>query len=144
VMETTRGVLEIELFREDAPLTVAGFVLSAKRGDFSGFVFDQVVPAKKVEGSIAESQIEFNLAPDGEINMRPFERGSVGLSFADPNHPKGRFFIALSPQPYLDGVDTCFGRVISGLQVADRMVAGDRILRIDIQDTMDLGDRIRY
>jgi peptidyl-prolyl cis-trans isomerase B (cyclophilin B) len=144
VVETTRGILEIELFREDAPLTVASFILSTKRGNLSGFVFDQAIPAHKIDGSIPGSQSGFNLAPDGEINMRPFERGSVGLSFADARYPNGRFFIALAPQPYLDGVDTCFGRVISGLQVADRIAAGDRILRIYIKETMNLGDRIRY
>jgi peptidyl-prolyl cis-trans isomerase B (cyclophilin B) len=144
MVETARGPLEIELFRADAPRTVASFVLQAKRGSYNGFVFDEIVPAKKIEGNITGSQVGFNIAPDGEINMRPFERGSVGLSFANKNSPNGRFFIALAPQPYLDGVDTCFGRVISGMQIADKLTAGDRILGIHIAETTALGDRVRY
>jgi peptidyl-prolyl cis-trans isomerase B (cyclophilin B) len=144
VVQTTRGTIEIELFRKDSPLTVANFVLRAIRGNYSGFVFDQVVPGQKIEGKISASQSSFNLSPQGEINLRPFERGSVGLSFADENSPSGRFFIALAPQPYLDGIDTCFGRVISGIQIADRLSTGDRILSIYIEDTVDIGDRIRY
>jgi peptidyl-prolyl cis-trans isomerase B (cyclophilin B) len=144
VVETTRGTLEIMLFREDAPLTVANFVLTANRGNYSGFVFDRAVRSKQIGGRITGLQSGFDIAPDGEINMRPFERGSVGISFQDAESPKGRFFIALAPQPYLDGVDTCFGRVISGMPVADRIVSGDKILRIHIKETVGLLERIRY
>jgi peptidyl-prolyl cis-trans isomerase B (cyclophilin B) len=144
VVETTRGTLEIMLFREDAPLTVANFVLTANRGNYDGFVFDRAVPSKQIGGRIPGSQSGFNIAPDGEISMRPFERGSVGISFQDEESPKGRFFIALAPQPYLDGTDTCFGRVISGMPVADRIFSGDTILRIRIKETVSFLDSIRY
>ncbi len=144
VLETTRGIMEILLFREDAPLTVANFVLTANRGNYQGFVFDQVLPSRLIEGTIAGTQTEYGSLRDGEINMRPFERGSIGISFIDGPSANGRFFIALAPQPYFDGTDTCFGRVISGMQVADRIIPGDKILRIRIKETIGFMDRIQY
>ena len=143
IIETTSGALEVELFREDAPLTVADFVLMAKSGAYNGFAFEQVIPAQRIGGADSGSQAGFRIS-NGEVNMRPFERGSVGMAAFGGKKDAGRFFIALAPQPYLDGIDTCFGRVISGIQVADRIVPGDRILRIDIKETIGTLDRIRY
>lgn len=156
VVETTRGVLEIELFREDAPLTVANFVLTAQRGNYnfsrpedwnqrkSGFVFDQIVPSQQIAGAVMGAQIGFGWSMNGEVSMRPFERGSIGLSTDRTDPTRRRLFIALAPLPYLDGIDTCFGRVLSGMPVADRIVASDKILRIRIEDTTSSLSHIRY
>jgi cyclophilin family peptidyl-prolyl cis-trans isomerase len=144
LVETSRGTLEIELFREDAPLTVSDFTFLAKKGAFNGFVFEPVIASQRVGGKDVEAQPAFGRAVNGEINMRPFERGSVGVTPAGGRYRTGRFFIALAPQPYLDGVSTCFGRVISGIQVADRIVPGDRILHVNIKETISFLDHIRY
>jgi cyclophilin family peptidyl-prolyl cis-trans isomerase len=90
------------------------------------------------------SQARPGRATNGEINMRPFERGSAGMTAAGGKRDTGRFFITLAPKPFLDGIDICFGRVISGIQVADKIVPGDRILRINIKETIGTLDRIRY
>ncbi len=143
-IETTRGTLELELFREDAPLTAASFVLMAKSGAYNGFVFEQVVPSQRIGEMDSGSQEGFGRAMRGELNLRPFERGSVGMAAAGGKKDNRRLFITLSPQPLLDGIDTCFGRVISGVQVADKIVPGDRILRISIKETISILDRLRY
>jgi hypothetical protein len=78
----------------------------------------------------------------GEVNLRPFERGSVGIETASGKPHHSRLFVALAPLPYRDGIDTCFGRLISGLPVADRLVPGDRILHIQIKETVGMLDRI--
>ena len=143
-IETTRGTLELELFREDAPLTVANFVLTAESGAYNGFVFEQVIPSQRIGGTDSGSQAGFGRATRGELNLRPFERGSVGMAAAGGGKNNRRFFVTLAPQPLLDGIDTCFGRVISGVQVADKIVPGDRILRINIKETISILDRLRY
>jgi peptidyl-prolyl cis-trans isomerase B (cyclophilin B) len=55
-----------------------------------------------------------------------------------------QFFITLSPQPHLDGGYTCFGRVLSGMPAVEQMVAGDRILRVRIEEDITLLDYRRY
>ena len=52
----------------------------------------------------------------------------------------GSFFISLAPQPYLDGIQTCFGRVVSGMQAAERLAPGDRIERVSIKETIGVFD----
>ncbi|PYV16648.1 MAG: peptidyl-prolyl cis-trans isomerase, partial [Acidobacteria bacterium] len=79
-----------------------------------------------------------------EINLRPFERGSVGMALAGKDTGGSQFFITLSPQPHLDGGYTCFGRVRSGMSAVDRMTAGDRIVRVTISEDGTWIDFRRY
>jgi len=67
--------------------------------------------------------------PD-EINRLRYVRGVVGMALAGPDTGGSQFFIALSPQPRLDGGYTAFGEVVSGMDVADRLVVGDRIEKV--------------
>jgi cyclophilin family peptidyl-prolyl cis-trans isomerase len=89
--------------------------------------------------------------------MRPFERGSIGMAlveavgnsgpygiFDNEYSDAGGFFITLSPQPKLDGVNTCFGRVVSGLPVAEKLAAGDRIQKIYIKETVHFHNYQKY
>jgi HEAT repeat protein/cyclophilin family peptidyl-prolyl cis-trans isomerase len=142
MVETSRGSFEIELFREDAPFAASAFVLQAKRGDYEGFIFSQVVPSQQLGGKITGSH-SYSPILRRTANMRPFERGSVGIAAAGDYSSAGAFFIALSPLPYQDGIDTCFGRLISGIQVADRIVPGDRIFHVQIKETVGVLDRPR-
>jgi peptidyl-prolyl cis-trans isomerase B (cyclophilin B) len=155
-IETTRGTMEIELFREDAPLTVHHFVLLAKRGAFNGMELSRGNPFQ-IEGRLPRTQNALSRTVNAEINMRPFERGSIGIALveaADDSGPygifgneysdAGGFFISLSPQPELDGVHTCFGRVLSGLQIAEKIVPGDRIKNIHIKETIHIHDYRKY
>lgn len=142
-LETSRGPIEIELFREDAPLTVHSFVTLAKQRVYDGMELARMLPFQ-IEGRISQTRLIVGRTINSEINMRPFERGSIGLALAGTNSDAGGFFIALAAQPHLDGVHTCFGRVISGMPVADRIGPGDRILRILIKETISFHDYQRY
>ncbi len=144
IVETTRGTMEIELFREDAPIAAANFVLMANRGNYNGLEFDNVVPWQMIEGESPRTREGLGTEINGEINMRSFEKGSVGVALSGEYSRMDRFFITLAPQPYLDGINTCFGRVISGMQVAERIVPGDRIKQITIKETINLLDYHRY
>ena len=146
VMDTARGRIEIELFREDAPLTVANFVSLAQHGFFDGLSFMRVVPYFVIQGGDPRNDQEGGpgYTIRCEINMHPFERGAVGMALAGKDTGGSQFFIALSPQPHLDGGYTCFGRVISGMPPAEHMVAGDRILSVRVKEEITLFDYRRY
>jgi peptidyl-prolyl cis-trans isomerase B (cyclophilin B) len=144
IVETNRGTMEIELFREDAPLTVDNFVKFAAEGIYDDMEFAPAPQKRIVETTIYRDPLGFAHIGGGEFNMRPFERGSVGIAPADRSSDTSRFFVSLAPQPYLDGIQTCFGRVISGMQVAEKIVAGDRIKHISIKETISFLDYRRY
>jgi cyclophilin family peptidyl-prolyl cis-trans isomerase/HEAT repeat protein len=146
ILETTRGTIEMELFREDAPMTVANFVTLSNSGFFNGLTFMRVVPYFVIQSGDPRNDQEGGpgYTIRCEINMRPFERGSVGMALSGKDTGGSQFFICLSPQPHLDGGYTCFGRVISGMQAAEHMVAGDRILKVQIKDEVTWIDYRRY
>jgi cyclophilin family peptidyl-prolyl cis-trans isomerase len=66
--------------------------------------------------------------------MQPYVRGTVGMALGGAETGGSQFFIALSPQPHLDGRYSVFGKVVAGWDVLDRIALGDVILRILIQD----------
>ena len=148
ILDTTRGTIEIELFREDAPMTVANFVSLAQEKErfFDGLAFMRVVPYFVIQGGDPRNDQEGGpgYSIRCEINMRPFERGSVGMALSGKDTGGSQFFITLSPQPHLDGGYTCFGRVISGMPAVEQMVAGDRIHKVRIEEDITLLDYRRY
>jgi peptidyl-prolyl cis-trans isomerase B (cyclophilin B) len=143
-LETDRGTIEIELFREDAPFTVANFALMVTGGAYNGMEFELVAPLNLIEGRSPRSMRGGSRTIAGEVNMRPFDRGSVGMARAGVYSETNSFFISLAPLPYRDGIYTCFGRVVSGMQVADRIASGDHIRKISIKETISFQDYQRY
>jgi peptidyl-prolyl cis-trans isomerase B (cyclophilin B) len=144
IIETNRGEIEIELFRDDAPVTTAKFIALANRGAFKKLRFSYVSPYSLIQ--IEEPRIQ---APPGrntgcEINMHPFGRGSVGMVLEAKDSQANSFFISLNPQPARDGLETCFGRVISGIQAADKIVPGDYIKTVHIKESISLLRSHRY
>ena len=134
-LETDRGVIEVTLFANDAPLTVYNFVTLANRHYFDGQRFHRVVPNFVVQAG--DPRGDGNGGPGyairDEINPHPYLRGTLGMALSGPNTGGSQFFITHSPQPHLDGGYTVFGQLRSGADVLDRIVQGDRIDRIIIR-----------
>jgi cyclophilin family peptidyl-prolyl cis-trans isomerase len=132
--ETDRGVLEFVLFVEDAPLTVYNFTSLARRGYFDGQRFHRVVPNFVVQGG--DPRGDGNGGPGYAIRDEPnrhrYLRGTLGMALSGPNTGGSQFFVTHSPQPHLDGGYTVFGQLLGGGDVLDRIVQGDRIVRVTI------------
>ncbi len=146
ILKTTRGDIEIELYMEDAPLTAANFIWLAKRGFFDGLSIMRVVPYFVVQGGDPRNDQEGGpgYSIRCEINMRPYERGCVGMALAGKDTGGSQFFITMSAQPHLDGGYTCFGRVISGMTTVDQMLPYDRIIEVSIEEDITAPDYRRY
>jgi cyclophilin family peptidyl-prolyl cis-trans isomerase/HEAT repeat protein len=134
-IETERGVLELTLFAMDAPLTVHNFTSLARRGYFDGLPFHRVVPNFVVQGG--DPRGDGNGGPGStirdELNRRRYLRGTLGMALSGPDTGGSQFFVTHSPQPHLDGGYTVFGQLLGGGDVLDRIVQGDRIVRIIIR-----------
>ncbi len=134
-IETDRGVLELALFAQDAPLTVHNFATLARQGYFDGQRFHRVVPNFVVQGG--DPRGDGNGGPGyairDELNRRRYLRGTLGMALSGPDTGGSQFFVTHSPQPHLDGGYTVFGELLSGGDVLDRIVQGDRIVRIVIR-----------
>jgi len=121
-METNHGTIEIELFDDDAPRTVENFKKLAGDGFYNGVIFHRVIPDFMIQGGDPTGTgsggpgYQF----EDEFNEHKVERGALAMANAGPNTNGSQFFIVTADAcPWLDGKHTVFGKVTSGLDVAD-------------------------
>ena len=135
-METEKGSFTIALSSAaDAGTHAAAFAESVKKGFYDGLTWHRVVTAFVVQGGDPRGSgwgdAGWRLAD--EVNRTPFLRGTVGMPKAGKDTGGCQLFVSLVATPHLDGRYTAFGRVISGLEVLDRLEPGDRILRASLK-----------
>jgi cyclophilin family peptidyl-prolyl cis-trans isomerase/HEAT repeat protein len=135
VLTTEKGTFTIDLLPEDAPLTVDNFIKLARSRYFNGLEVHRVVPNFVMQDG--DPRGDGNGGPGWsircEINMVPYERGSVGMALSGKDTGGSQWFVTHSPQPHLDGGYTVFGKVNdAGMRVVDNIVRGDKILTVRI------------
>jgi cyclophilin family peptidyl-prolyl cis-trans isomerase/HEAT repeat protein len=133
-IHTAKGRIRIELFPQDAPITVDSFITLARKGFFNGLTFHRVVPNFVIQGGDPRGDGEGGPGYQirCEINKRPYARGAVGMALSGKDTGGSQFFITHSPQPHLDGGYTVFGQVVVGMEVVDSVTRGDVIRRVEI------------
>jgi len=133
VIETSMGNITLEFFPDRAPNHVRQFLRLAASGVYDGTSFHRVVKGFVIQGGhmptrrepLDEKQLAFvrNLQP--EFNATLHERGIVSMARLgdDVASATSSFFIVLAPAPSLDGKYTVFGRVVSGMDVVEKIEA---------------------
>ena len=135
-IDTSKGIIQIELAVLDAPRTVANFVSLVRKNYFRGVQLHRVVPDFVVQDGDPRGDGEGGpgYSIRDEINQRPYLRGTVGMALDWADTGGSQFFITHSPQPHLDGRYTVFGQVVSGMDVVDRLQQWDTINTIRVWD----------
>jgi cyclophilin family peptidyl-prolyl cis-trans isomerase len=127
-----KGVIEIELFGSDAPLTVANYMRLVQAHYFDRLRFHRVVPNFVAQDG--DPRGDGNGSPGyairDEINMNRYLTPMVGMALSGPDTGGSQWFLNLSPQPHLDGTYTVFGRLVNGQGTLQRVVQGDVIRTI--------------
>lgn len=136
VVKTEKGAFTIDLFPEDAPLTVDNFIRLAWAKYFNGVEVHRVVSNFVIQDG--DPRGDGNGGPGWsircEINMRPFDRGAVGMALSGKDTGGSQWFVTHSPQPHLDGGYTVFGQVNEkGMKVVDSIARGDKIIEVKIE-----------
>jgi peptidyl-prolyl cis-trans isomerase B (cyclophilin B) len=133
VIETSMGNITLEFFPDRAPGHVRQFLRLAVSGVYNGTSFHRIVKGFVIQGGhmptrrepLDEKQQAFvrNLQP--EFNATPHDRGIVSMARLGDDVASGSssFFIVLAPAPSLDGKYTVFGRVVSGMDVIEKIEA---------------------
>lgn len=132
VIETDRGRIGIELFTQDAPLTVAALFRLVDQRYFDGGAWHRVVPNFVIQAGDprGDGWGGPGFALRDEINVHRYGEGTVGMALSGPDTGGSQFFITHSPQPHLDGTYTVIGRVEFGMDIVRLITRGDRIRRI--------------
>ena len=136
IMETTLGTIKLELFKKKAPGHVKNFKDLANKGFYDGTTFHRVIPGFMIQGGDPNSKDD-NRRNDGiggpgysikaEFNDIPHKRGILSMARSqDPNSAGSQFFIIVKDSLFLDHNYTVFGKVIEGIEIADRIVEVER------------------
>jgi len=135
-LETRRGTIQIELNIVDAPLTTLTFMELARAGFFNGLRVHRLIPNFVIQ--VGDPRGDGEGGPGytirDELGPQPFIRGTVGMALSGKDTGGSQFFIALSPQPHLEGQYTVLGRVVTGWAVLDQVTLWDVIDRVRIWD----------
>jgi cyclophilin family peptidyl-prolyl cis-trans isomerase len=135
VIETDMGTLEIALEDERAPKSVANFLRYVDEGHYDGTIFHRVIPGFMAQGGGYDDAYEKkpvhdpvpNEADNGLKNLR----GTVAMArTSDPHSATAQFFVNVVDNGFLDHTGkndrgwgyTVFGKVVSGMDVADKIV----------------------
>ncbi|GAA5996447.1 uncharacterized protein JCM10292_007613 [Rhodotorula paludigena] len=130
VLETNLGPVVFELYDQHAPKTCKNFHELVKRGYYNGTIFHRIIADFMIQGgdptgtgrggtSIYGDRFEDEIHPE----LRFTGAGILAMANSGPNSNGSQFFITLAPTPHLDKKHTIFGRVVSGMQVVQRLGA---------------------
>ena len=131
------GEIRLEFFPEDAPKTVENFVTLAKKGFYNGLNFHRVVPDFVVQGGCPKGNGTggpgYNVK--AEFNKQKHVRGTLAMARSqDPDSAGSQFYICYGNTPHLDGQYTVFGKVVSGMELVDRIKQGDKMTSVTIAE----------
>jgi peptidylprolyl isomerase len=133
-VETTRGEFRFMMQPDEAPFTCLNIARLMLRGFYDGLIFHRVVPNFVIQGGDprGDGWGGPGYTMRSEFGRARYERGMVGVASAGKDTEGCQFFVTHSRQPHLDGRYTIFGRVVSGMEVVDRIQIGDRIVRMKL------------
>jgi peptidyl-prolyl cis-trans isomerase B (cyclophilin B) len=123
-MQTSEGPIELELFDEDAPKTVANFKKLAGEGFYDGLIFHRVIKDFMIQGGCPQGTGTGGpgYTFEDEVNDHKIVRGALAMANAGPNTNGSQFFLVTTEAaPWLDGKHTVFGQVTEGMDVVDKI-----------------------
>lgn len=133
VIEMENGaIMSGELYPQVAPITVENFETLANKGFYDGLTFHRVIPGFMIQGGDPNSKDD-DRSNDGiggpgysinaEFNDYKHERGILSAARSqDPNSAGSQFFIMHQKYPSLDNQYSIYGRVVTGIEVVDKIV----------------------
>lgn len=138
LISTTYGTMKVQFYTQDAPNTVKNFVNLSKKGYYNGLKFHRVIPQFVVQAGCPDGTgaggpgytIPCELTGGNQVH----DRGVLSMAHRGRNTGGSQFFICLSRDKtkHLDRQHTCFGKLIEGLDILDKIQQGDTIEKIEI------------
>ena len=127
--------MKAELYPDIAPNTVNNFISLVKKGFYDGLIFHRVIPGFMIQGGDPEGTgmggpgygIKGEFSSNGFQNDLRHTTGVLSMARSmRPNSAGSQFFIMVADAPHLDGQYAAFGKVIEGIEEAQRIVSVKR------------------
>lgn len=141
IIETTKGKIELELYADRVPNTVANFVALATgkvtgRPFYDGLKFHRVIKDFMIQtgcpNGIGNGDAGYKWRDEG-VWLKHDKPGILSMANAGPNTNGSQFFITHVPTPWLDGKHEVFGEVTDGQDVVNSIEIGDEMKSVTIE-----------
>jgi len=130
LLRSSQGDIELELFENEAPNTVANFITLIEQGFYDGLSFFRVLPQSMAQAGCPEG--DGSGGPGYVIECECYRsdhrlhfRGSLGMLHRGPHTGGSQFYLTFLPMKNFDGNHTVFGRIVRGLEVLARLQRRD-------------------
>jgi len=133
------GVMKAELYPDKAPNTVHNFISLVQKGFYDGLTFHRCIPGFMIQGGDPQGtgaggpgySIKGEFSSNGFDNDLLHTRGVLSMARTMiPDSAGSQFFIMVADAPHLDGEYAAFGRVIEGMEAADKAVSSGSCRRM--------------
>jgi len=147
VIETTKGTIKVEIFKNDAPITSSNFLDLVERGFYNGLTFHRYEPGFCIQGgdpngtgtggfidpaTRRERTIQLEVSP----KLKHSQAGILAMArSSDPNSASSQFYFTLGPASFLDGQYAVFGKVTDGLDIVQSLRKGDKMTKVSVLET---------
>ncbi len=139
-IQTNRGTMTVELY-DETPIATGNFVKLAKSGYYDGLTWHRVIPDFVIQGGCPKGDGTggpgYTIHCEVTAPKQFHDRGVLSMAHAGRNTGGSQFFVCHSRTntSHLDGNHTCFGKVVSGVEVVDAIRPGDKIEKIVIGES---------
>lgn len=135
-IKTVHGDIVVKFFPKDAPNTVSRIKTLIKDGFYNGLIFHRVIPGFVAQGGDPTGT---GFGGSGkkikaEFNKRKHVPGTLSMARSnDINSADSQFYISLGTLPHLDNKYTVFGQVTEGLNIASKILKGDKMISVTLE-----------
>lgn len=140
---TSKGTINLELFDDKTPKTVANFVNLSQRGYYNGLNFHRVISDFMIQGGcpngIGNGGPGYQFEDEFDASLKHDVPGILSMANAGPGTNGSQFFITHVPTPWLDGRHSVFGKVLSDedQSVVNSIVQGDKIVSVTVEGDIE-------
>lgn len=137
-IHTAKGILTFELYDDATPIAVENFKKLINQGFYNGLSFHRVIPNFMIQGGCPTGTGSggpgYTIQCETKAEKQFHDRGVLSMAHRGPNTGGSQFFICHNRQgtQHLDGVHTCFGKIIDGLDVIDNIKGGDIMEKVEL------------
>ena len=142
-MATSKGTINITLYPDQTPVTVASFVNLATNNFYDGLNFHRVIPNFMIQGGCplgsGTGGPGYRFEDEFDPSLKHDAAGKLSMANAGPGTNGSQFFITHGPTPHLDGAHSVFGSVDSEAdqEIVDSIAQGDTIVTVTINGDVD-------
>lgn len=137
-IKTLKGDINLVLFPEKSPLTVANFINLIQQKYYDGVIFHRVIEDFMAQGGdptgTGTGGPGYRFEDETDNGLKFNKAGKLAMANAGPGTNGSQFFITTVPTDWLDGNHTIFGEVVSkdDLDVVKNLYNGDKMIEVTV------------